>query len=416
MKVALFGNSTWCLYNFRRELIEELIGRGHEVHAIAPHDATYDDRLHDSESYRTKLIDLGAVFHPVPLTARGKNPLREAASLLSLYRTLRRIAPEVVLSFTIKCNLYTGFCRKLLRFHQVANVPGLGEAFARPGALRTLVSFMYRAAFRDVGAVFFQNREDLDYCLQQRLVPSHCARLIPGSGVSLAHFAPMPRAENTPRTFLMFGRLLPQKGYHEFIAAARRLKKRFGDKIEFLIQGFEDKNRPESAELLLAIQQAVRDGVVRYLPSAVDVRPTLRMADVVVLPSAYNEGIPRSLLEAMACGKPIITSDWKGCRETVQTGTSVGAHGMSGANGTLIPPRNEEALVAAILSFMALDAATLRAMGAASREFAVQRYDQRIVLQAYLSQLPAPAARIPRTRTADRSVEQTVELSRAGNE
>jgi glycosyltransferase involved in cell wall biosynthesis len=294
------------------------------------------------------------------------------------------LRPEVVLSFTIKCNLYTGLCRRVLPFHHIANVSGLGEGFDRPTTVSKVIRTLYRGALRRTDRIFFQNSEDLRLCATQGLVPPKNARLIPGSGVDLTQFSPSPfplRGSGAPRTALIFGRLLPKKGFYDFLTAANVLKQRWGEQARFVVMGAPDPARPESVKLLNAIKSADAAGTITYLEPRDDVLPVLQQADVVVLPSTYNEGVPRSLLEALACAKPLITTDWRGCRDVVR----------DGKNGYLIQPNNLEALLQELHSILAAPAEQLHAMGRASRALAEECYDEQVVISAYLSALPGAA-------------------------
>ena len=368
--VVFFANSTWCIGNFRFNLMRSLLSRGCRVHVIAPLDPTYDN----SEFLR-KFRELGVNFHSIPLSPRGLNPLREISTIVAIFKLLRSIRPDVVLSYTVKCNLYAGFSRQILGFEQVANVPGLGEVFESRNLVFLIVSTLYRIAFRGMSVAFFQNSEDLKYCLDCKLVPKDRCILIPGSGVDLNKFKPAfpPRASGK-RIFLMFGRVLPQKGYLDYLAAADQLKSELGDNVEFWVMGIEDRNRPDSTTLYAELLEADVQGKIRLIPAQVDVLPILEQVDAVVLPSRYNEGIPRSLLEAMAMGKVIITTDWRGCRDTVE----------DGQNGLLIPVKDVTALAQAMKSVAEMDDLKLRRMGKHSRTLVEQRYDEDIVLREYL--------------------------------
>jgi len=178
----------------------------------------------------------------------------------------------------------------------------------------------------------------------------------------------------------MFGRLLPQKGFYTFLSAARALKEKYGDQVSFWVLGSTDHNRKESVTLHQALSHANAEGTVRLMEHTDDVLPVLRQADAVVLPSTYNEGVPRSLLEALACGKPIITTDWKGCRETV----------LHGKNGYLIPPRDQDALETSIERVLLCSPEQLAQMGNASRVLAQDRFDERIVVDRYLTSIEIP--------------------------
>lgn len=382
--------------------MERLVALGYEVHAVAPLDPTYDD-----QSYIKRIESLGVKFHTVTMLARSLSPISELSSVWSIFQVLRKIRPDVLLSFTVKCNLYGGLCRNVLRFEQIANIPGLGEVFGRRDFIYRIVCGLYRLAFRGTKAALFQNQSDLDYCVDNKLVTRRICFLIPGSGVDLGRF----EQSNIPlkpgkRTFLMFGRLLPQKGYPLFILAAREMKRLAAEaqtkavetlstavgsspvshwqaaslaEAEFIVQGIQDYNRPESGDLVRDLEIAAESGVLTLMPSAVDVRPILAQADVVVLPSVYNEGIPRSLLEALASGKVIITSNWKGCRETV----------VDGQNGFLMPNVTDQDLIQTMLRVCQMSDDELAQMGRESRKLVEARFDEEIVIERYL-QLISP--------------------------
>lgn len=366
MRVVILYNTSWYVYLLRRNLILSLIQRGCEVIVVSPKDA-----------YTKRVENLGAMHVDIQLEPGGTNPFVEAKTVATIAAVLRALQPDAVLSFTIKCNLYAGIAKYMCKFHQIANISGLGEAFEKPGMLRALVRALYKCALKRTETVFFQNREDRDSFTKSRLVAEDASHVIPGSGVDLSSFTPRLRRPAGPRTFLMFGRLLPQKGFHHFLSAAQTLTEQFGTNVTFWILGSADYNRPESVELLQAIEKAHAQGIVRYLHCCDDVRPYLNECDIVVLPSTYNEGVPRSLLEALACGKPIITTDWKGCRETV----------IPHKNGRLVHPHDTESLVSAMRDLTMINDSELKTLGEASRRLAEERFDERLVLNAYIRAL-----------------------------
>ena len=372
MRVVILYNTSWYVYLLRRNLITTLQEAGCEVTVVAPRD-----------DYTERLLDLGVRYVSIPLEPGGTNPLTELRTCRAISRTLKLLRPDAVLSFTIKCNLYAGFCKRMTPFVQVANISGLGVAFERPGAMRAMATFLYRMALKPTDHIFFQNPDDLRSCTNGGLVEPRRSRVIPGSGVDLSAFLPSTRRAERPRTFLMFGRLLPQKGYDLYLNAAARLREAFGDRVRCLILGSPDRERSDSRDLLTRIQTAHADGDVQYLQSSDDVRPFLNESDVVVLPSTYNEGVPRSLLEAMASGKAIITTDWKGCRETVE----------HGRNGHLIVPHDAESLYRSMWHMAACPEVELASYGRESRKRAEELFDERIVLEAYLTALSLPIPR-----------------------
>ena len=366
MRIIILYNTSWYVYLLRRNLIARLIQAGCEVIVVAPQDA-----------YSERLIKLGAKYRPLPLIPGSKNPWAEGRSFMALLSILRDLKPDAVLSFTIKCNLYAGLLKRLIPFRQIANISGLGVAFDKRGPLQIIARVLYRMGLSTTNHIFFQNHEDRDGCVNASLVPRERSLVIPGSGVDLKAFTPTPRTPGRPRTFLMFGRLLPKKGYDMYLRVAERLHREFGERVAFWILGKPDFERSESIALYHRITQAHTDGFVRYLQSTDDVRPILSETDVVVLPSTYNEGVPRSLLEALASGKSIITTDWKGCRETVKQGT----------NGYLVTPHSEESLYEAMTHLATCSEVALQAFGIASRDRAEKLFDERIVLDAYLNAL-----------------------------
>lgn len=366
MIIAIVYNSAWYIYNFRSNLIDKLQEEGHTVVAISPVD-----------EYVGRLEKLGVKHYPLSMKALSKNPLKEIKTLINLLALLRKIKPDYVLSYTVKCNLYVGLCGYLLPIKQIANISGMGEVFDRKGLLQYIVRFLYNVGFKTTKWIFFQNKEDLDLCVQKKLVDKKKSLLLPGSGVDLQNFLPAAEKNNQSRTFLMFGRLLPKKGYDLFLLAARELKLRYGDQVQFQIMGVEDKSRPESRKLFERINHYQSLGFIKVLPKTDNVLPVLQNIDVVVLPSTYNEGVPRSILEALACGKPIVTTDWKGCRETVE----------EGVNGYLVPPGNQAQLTYALESLTNMPTKTFQQMGKASRSLAERKFDENLVLSAYISHI-----------------------------
>jgi glycosyltransferase involved in cell wall biosynthesis len=362
MRIVILYNTSWYVFLLRRTLIASLLKAGHSVTVVAPKDA-----------YTERVKSLGVAFVPITMSGTGTSPLREAVTLAQIHETLRAVKPDVVLSFTVKCNLYAGLCRRTLSFSHVANISGLGEAFDTSALTNKMVRGLYRIALSRTHRVFFQNRDDRDMLVEHSIVSKSQSEVIPGSGVDLSRFTPAPPTRRGVRSFLMLGRLLPKKGFVAFMEAAEHLKARHGDSVAFWILGAPDFERPESVELLQQIISKHAHGTIRYLQSTDDVLPYLREADAVVLPSTYNEGVPRSLLEALACGKPIITTNWKGCRETVEPGK----------NGYLVLPDNTDSLIRAMSQLVECSEQTLDLFGRASRRIAEERFNEETVVSAY---------------------------------
>lgn len=347
--------------NFRAGLIKALVAEGHSVTVLAPLD-----------SYSKRLTAMGCEVIPIAINRNGANPLSEARALVSIYSKLKRIRPDIVFSYTIKNNIYAGLACRALGISFAPNVTGLGPAFSERGALNSLVRNLYRVAFRRAHTVFFQNMDDRDVFLDANLVAAERAQLLPGSGVDLTKFAlePMPKEDNGIR-FVLMARMLKDKGIGLFVEAAEIIKAKHPSARFQLLGPIDPDSR--TAITKAEIDDWVSQGVVEYLGGKADVRPTLRQAHCIVLPTYYNEGTPRSLLEAGAMGRPLISTDMPGCRDTV----------MQGINGFIVKPRDTDDLAMALQSFLALSERERQAMGRASRDLIEKKYDEQFVVAAY---------------------------------
>ena len=374
MKIAIVANTAWYVANFRLNLMAALREAGHEVIAIAPpgEDAA-------------RIESAGFAFCSWPLSGRGTHPLRELAAVCTLRRHLHRQSVDWVLSYTPKGNLYAALARTgLPHYRQIANVSGLGSSFLAGNWLTRVVHALYRLTFRRIDWVFFQNEDDRQLFLRGRLVEARRCERIAGSGVDLQRFTPMPLPPDEPgqgRRVLMVARLLGDKGVREFVAAARSLRQqalRAGHPLpRFTLLGDPAADNPTAIPPQeRAAWQA--EGVVELAGYEQDVRPWLMRAHLVVLPS-YREGVPRTLLEAGATGRPLVATDVPGCRDPVE-------HGV---NGLLCAVRDPEALAEAIGRLLALPRAELSAMGQASAHKMRTEFAEAQVIGRYLERLNA---------------------------
>lgn len=299
------------------------------------------------------------------MTRAGLNPLRELGTLQALRRLLRELKPDAVLSYTIKPVIWGSLAAKQAGVPRVFSmITGLGYAFMSATSLKQrlvhrVACGLYRRALRGTTGVFFQNRDDEALFRELGLLPASVpSTLINGSGVDLKQFQPVPLPDAP--VFLLMARLIADKGIREYRQAAIQVKQQVPQAC-FLLAGGLDENPTAITQPELDGWQA--EGSIEYLGRLADVRPALRECSVYVLPS-YREGTPRSTLEAMATGRPVVTTDSPGCRETV----------VDGENGLLVPVRNADALAAAMLK-LARDPALRARMGAASLQLARERYD-----------------------------------------
>lgn len=359
MKIAIAINTSWNIYNFRRGLIQRFLDEGHEVVAIAPPD-----------EYSAKLAALGCSYVPLPMSASGMNPITDGALLLRFYRILRQERPDVLLSYTIKPNIYGALACKALGIPIIANVSGLGTVFLWKGYVKKLAVGLYSFAFRHASWVFFQNDEDQHEFTRFVKMDLSKTSLLPGSGVDIGHFGPVPMPTDKVPELVMIARLLVEKGVYDFIEAIRLLRKK-GLNVRFHLVGSLDETHARSiaAEELASWQE---EGLIRYTEHLEDVRPVIAQASAVVLPS-YREGTPRTLLEAGAMGRPLIATDVPGCRHVVR----------DGENGFLCKVKNPTDLAAKIKLFLALSPEERATMGANSRRFIAENFDQQLVIRQY---------------------------------
>ncbi len=360
-RVTLIGHAAGATLNFRGPLIAELVGSGCEVEVMAP-DWT--------PQQRERLRAWGATAVTFPLSRTGLNPLQDLRTLWALYRQLRRSRPDAVLSYAAKTNVWgmlAAACAGVPR--RVAMVEGLGYAFTegaeglrdlKQRVLGWVLAGLYRWAFRAAHRVLVLNPDDARDLRRWCGLSADKTVLLGGIGVALDDW-PLHPPQFQPVTFTLVARLLREKGVLEFLAAARQIKAEYSQTRFWLLGPLDENPGGLKRE---DIEPWVRDGIVEW-PGAVDVKPWLAQTSVFVLPP-YREGVPRSTQEAMAMGRPVITTDAPGCRETV----------VDGVNGYLVPPRDVVALVAAMRRFVE-NPHLIETMGRESRRLAEERFDVR---------------------------------------
>jgi glycosyltransferase involved in cell wall biosynthesis len=370
VKVLLFANTEWYLYNFRRSLALALRDAGHEVLLVSP-----------PGPYGKKLESLGFRWIAAPMQRRSLNPLRELSLVLWLRRLIRDEHPDLVHGFTIKCAVYGLLAARLAGvIGRVGSIAGLGYVFIsddlRARALRPVVRALLRASLGGENArLIVQNSDDASLVASSRIVEPSQIRLIRGSGVDCERFSPAGDASGSVRTdervrLLLASRLLWDKGLREYVAAARQLLAD-GQNAEFLLAGDPDEGNPASVSES-DVRGWVEEGVLERLGHVDDMPDLYRSVDIVVLPS-YREGLPKGLIEAAACGLPLVTTDVPGCREVV----------TDGVDGLLVPVRDSGALAEAIAR-LCDDPALRERLGKAARQKALAEFDERIVIKQTL--------------------------------
>ncbi len=360
-KVMIAVNSAWNLVNFRAGLIRSMVAAGHDVVAVAPQD-----------DYASRLQALGCRYIPLPMDSKGTHPLRDALLLWRFIRILYGERPDVFLGYTVKPNIYGSLAARILGVPVINNIAGLGAVFITEGWVTRVVRQLYRLALAGSERVFFQNDDDRQLFIAGRLVAAHKADLLPGSGINLAHFLPSPLPRNSRVRFLLVARMLWDKGVGEFVEAARNLQRREVN-AEFCLLGFLDVENP-AAITQAQMDEWVGEGAIHYMGTSEDVRNEIARADCVVLPS-YREGTPRTLLEAAAMARPIVTTDAVGCREVVD----------DSVNGFLCRPRDALDLAEKMEKISKLSLEEREVMGQRGRLKVELEFDESIVIQKYLT-------------------------------
>lgn len=306
--IALVSNSTWTLYNFRIDLIRFLKLNQYRVLVIAP-----------SDEFAPLLEAEGCLYCSIQFNNRSENPLQD----LKLYRQLKKIyrkyRPDLIFHYVIKPNIYGSLAAAATGLRSIAIITGLGYSFAKNNWLYQLVKLLYRRALRHAREVWFLNNEDARIFINEKIVGIEKIKVLPGEGINTVFFSPAPKDTTLPGGdfhFLMSTRLLKSKGVKNFADAARIVRKNFKE-AQFELIGFFEKSHPDTIPEE-DLEKWAKERLISYKGFVKDVRPFLQRADCFVFPSYYNEGIPRSLMEAASMELPIITSLNRGCKEVVQ--------------------------------------------------------------------------------------------------
>lgn len=373
MKFLIIASYAPSLLNFRGALLVALQQAGFEIHLAAPEFKDYPKDVN-------KLEALDYVVHDIPMQRTGTDPINDAKTFSTLYRLMKDIKPDYVLSYTIKPVIYGTLAAWLARVpNRFALITGLGYAFQQVEAsnqrtkLQRLIHELYRRALSKSDKVFFQNPDDEMLFRELKILSKNAPTcIVNGSGVDVAQFDVVPLSEQSTPRFLMIARLLWDKGVREYVQAAKQVKQSYPD-AQFDLVGWIDTN--PHAITQTELDAWVAEGTINFLGRLDDVRPAIEASSVYVLPS-YREGTPRTVLEAMAMGRAVITTDAPGCRETV----------VDGDNGFLIPVKDVDALTHAMLRFIE-EPSLIVEMGKRARTIAEEKYDVHKVNKKMLSEM-----------------------------
>ena len=358
MQILILANHSGGLYDFRKDLISEL-KKYASVTVAVPHNDRWDELLHLAD----RVIEL-------PIDRRGMNPLHDSKLFRQYRAILKKVKPDIVLTYTIKPNIYGGLACRMAHIPYAVNITGLGSAIENGGWLKKFVLALYKPALKGARVVFFENAGNRDTLAATGVVPKGRDVVLNGAGVNLEDYPYQPYPQEGAVRFLFVGRVMHEKGVDELFAAAKRMKQEYGDGVEFHIVGsFEEGYKPLMDELEKA-------GVVKYHGYQSDMKRFYAMASCVVLPS-YHEGMSNVLLEAAASGRPLITSDIPGCREAVEDGNS----------GYLCPAKDANALYGAMQRFLELPKDRCVELGRCGRERMKQKFSKTAVVTETIKHL-----------------------------
>ena len=361
-KILFVSNTLWSLLKFRGYIINSLLASGYELTVTTP--PVKPDELEAKLPEEVKFI-------PVSLDRCGHNPLSDMAYAQSLYAIYKRERPDYIFHYTIKPNIYGTLAAHRLGIPCTAVITGLGYALAGKGFVCQVARKLYRLAVRHANHLLVLNRMNYEFVLREHFTtPDRLILLEGGEGIDLLQY-PYGDDSPAPTVFLMVARVLKDKGYNEFVQAARIVHREHPD-ARFCLLGPMDESNPAHVTPD-ELRRDVDAGHLEYLGTTNDVQSVVRRPGVVVVLPSYHEGMSRSLMEACAMGRPIITTDIPGCRETVE----------EGVNGFLVPAKDGRALADAMLRYIALDDATKQAFCRASRERAERIFDVSIVIKTY---------------------------------
>lgn len=359
MKVLVLANRDFVLYNFRVELLERLLAEKNEVYICLP------------DGPKVKFMtSMGCKFIPVVIDKRGTNPIKDMKLINSYKKIFKDIKPDIILTYTTKVCIYGGIVASKMNIPYLMNVSGLGTAVEQPGILQPLMISLYRKAAKKAKCVFFQNEQNKDFFIEHKMYSGHY-KMIPGSGVNLSKWTYMeyPDDENGIH-FLFIARIIKEKGIEEYLACAETIKEKYPNAV-FHVLG------PCDGEYKEMLDNYEAKDIIKYHGEVSDTSEYLKYAHCTIHPSYYPEGISNVLLESEASGRPVITTDRPGCRETVDDGVT----------GFCFETKNTQQLIDAVDKFMKMSNKERQQMGKNARLKMEQEFDRNIVVNAYMEEL-----------------------------
>ena len=359
-KALILGNSSSGLYDFRNELLKKLLEDGFEVVISLPDDVK-----------NKELEEEGCRVVHTDINRRGVNPVQDMNLIKDYKSLLKREKPDIVLTYTIKPNIYGGYACRSLGIPYISTVTGLGSSFERGGMLLKLIVSMYRFSLKKCDCLFFQNAENRGIFESNGIMAKKHVT-VNGSGVNLKKhsFEEYPGHSDDVTRFLYIGRIMKEKGVDEYLQAAKTLHEKYGEKVSFAGIGYFDEDYEDR------IKEFEKKGIFKMIPFSKDIHPYIREADAIVNPS-YHEGMSNVLMEASATGRPCIASDISGCKEIV----------VDGSTGLLFEPRDAKSLIDALDKFMNLSLEQRKEMGKKGRAHVEEHFDRQKITENYMREI-----------------------------
>ena len=360
--ILILTNHDGGLFHFRREVLQALLAENFRVVVCVPEGV-----------YRNQLEEMGCLYEPTEIERHGMNPIKDFSLFLKYGKLIKKYQPSVILTYTIKPNIYGALQARIRKVPYLVNVTGLGMALQKNGPVQKLLLFLYRISMKKAACVFFQNTQNLDFMKDKRCIHTR-TRLLPGSGVNLKEFVPLPYPDADGEVMILnITRIMKDKGVEELLAAAENLHRRYPRVIFEIIGDYEEDSRSDYES---KVEELQKNGIIRYYGYQKDVKRFLNKCHLVVHPT-YHEGMSNVLLEAAASARPVAASDISGCREIFE----------DGKGGIAFKPQSTEALVQALEQFLELNADRKKEMGAAARSYVEEHFDREIVIQAYMEEI-----------------------------
>ncbi|MCZ0702994.1 galacturonosyltransferase [Natronobacillus azotifigens] len=356
-KVLILANNDVGLYKFRKELIEELL-KDNKVFISLP-----------DGKFVKELVDLGCEFINTNISRRGTNPITDFKLMVKYKKILDKVKPDIVLSYTIKPNIYGGMMCRLAKTPYISNITGLGTAVENGGLLQKTTIFLYQLALKNASCVFFQNKENADF-INSKISIKGKQKVIPGSGVNLKFFKVLDYPQDDVINFLFISRVMKQKGIEQYLDTAEYIKSKYPN-TEFHILGFCEESYEEK------LKDMTEKGIIQYHGMQSDVRKFYTISHCTIHPTFYPEGMSNVLLESAACGRPVITTNRSGCREIVEDGST----------GFIVEEQNSNDIIEKVERFLNMSFAEKKQMGLAGRKKVEKEFNRQVVVDAYSTEI-----------------------------